>query len=1064
MGLNHFVCTLGQADALSVGPKPYRSIGEFIRLQAQNNGHLPAVGFPIPRPGDEPWSYKVLTFRDIAKGTQAVAHRLTEVSKYSQTVALLAHSSPEFLLTWLALIRLGHSVLLIAPQCQPSAIVHLCKSCHVSLLLHDDTHKNRAEESFSLAKGDDCIDISIRPIPFSALEDAFESVHQELQINVGVAVLDETAIAYLHHTSGTSSGLPKPIPQTHQAAIGVLPHLRDDHPKATFTTTPLYHGGIADLFRSWTSDSCIWLFPSKHVPITALNICRSLDVAHQSSMLGTSPEVAFFSSVPYVLQMMEADESGLSQLKSLDIVGVGGAALPTEVGDRLVARGVNLISRFGSAECGFLLSSYRDFGSDNEWQYLRNYNTRGLLAFDAHESGLSELVVKPGWPHMAKTNRPDGSFATADLFAAHSTIGNAWLYHSRADSQLTLITGKKFDPAPLEAAIATSPYLDDVLIFGNGKPVAGALLIRSKLSEPKSDPELLYELKPVVSRLNMGSESHAQLPENMLIILPHQEIGIEKSSKGTIIRRTAEERFKEYIEQAYESLDLVEKQDVTDENISEYLISLVGSMVPDSVPLGVDTDLFSFGIDSIASMRLRNHVRSLLPSDQEAVPLSIIEDCGSIRALGDYIVQKRHGANTTQTEDEEQVMRDLVKRYSIFDPRNIRDQNAEEPNPSTTGSGENVILTGATGALGAHILDLLRRSNDVTTIYCLVRGTDEHAAKQRVSKALEQKGFESLDYRSNQNQKIKVIKAQLADPALGISTQQHDELVANTHTIIHVAWTVNFRIKLRSFEKDNIAGVKHLLDLALKCTNNSPPRFIYCSSTAAIMNAKMNASERLPERILSDPSCASPLGYSRSKWVAEQICWNAQRHTGLKDRIAVVRVGQLSGDLKSGIWNTSEAWPLMLSTMSWTGSLPNLTNEPLDWLPVDIAAKALLECQSHMKKKPETGMHVFHVLNEHRTPSWNQMLQWLQSREDFEVISPEAWVHRLEAHQEESHPALKLLGLWKEAYCTAAPDTQNRPEFSLTTTKQCIPILGTVRPIDETYISKIWSWVKENVH
>ena len=52
--------------------------------------------------------------------------------------------------------------------------------------------------------------------------------------------------------------------------------------------------------------------------------------------------------------MMEADKYGLQFLRSIDIVGVGGAVLPAEVGDRLVTRGTNLIFGFGSAECGIL--------------------------------------------------------------------------------------------------------------------------------------------------------------------------------------------------------------------------------------------------------------------------------------------------------------------------------------------------------------------------------------------------------------------------------------------------------------------------------------------------------------------------------------------------------------------------------------------------------------------------------------------------------------------------------------------------------------------------------------
>lgn len=116
------------------------------------------------------------------------------------------------------------------------------------------------------------------------------------------------------------------------------------------------------------------------------------------------PEVKYFSSVPYVLQMMESDEQGLALLQKMDIVGVGGAALPTEVGDRLARSGVNLISRFGSAECGFVMSSYRDFSADNDWQYLRNYNPAKLLSFEPREDGLAELVIKPGWPHMVCTD------------------------------------------------------------------------------------------------------------------------------------------------------------------------------------------------------------------------------------------------------------------------------------------------------------------------------------------------------------------------------------------------------------------------------------------------------------------------------------------------------------------------------------------------------------------------------------------------------------------------------------------------------------------------------------
>ena len=403
MQSNYFVCTLGQATDIFNGPKPYCNISQFVEQQAQHHPLLPAVGFPVPHSGPKEWSYEVLTFGDVEQGTIVFAKRLSDAldtPKQLETIALLCHSSPEFLFTWLGLMKLGHPVLLIAPQCQAAAIVHLCTSCEVSILIHDVAHKERAQQTQQTAKEQGVTGFKTQLLPLREGEDVFQVIQELIEQDFVAPQIDEAAVAYLHHTSGTSSGLPKPIPQSHQGAIGVLPHLPKIPGVASFTTTPLYHGGVADLFRCWTSNALIWLFPGKDVPITARNICKCLNVAKSYAETGGLPQVKYFSSVPYVLQMMEADDEGLELLQEMDIVGVGGAALPAEVGDRLVKTGVNLISRFGSAECGFLLSSYREFAVDKDWQYLRNYNPTKLLNFEQREGGLAELVINPGWPHM----------------------------------------------------------------------------------------------------------------------------------------------------------------------------------------------------------------------------------------------------------------------------------------------------------------------------------------------------------------------------------------------------------------------------------------------------------------------------------------------------------------------------------------------------------------------------------------------------------------------------------------------------------------------------------------
>jgi len=1049
MQVNYFVCTLGQAAHLNDQPKPYRTVSEFVIQQAQHHPQLPAVGFPIPEQGPNGWFYKVLTFADVDRGSNAFALRLSAVLKSpstSETIALLCHSSPEFLFTWLGLMRLGHPVLLIAPQCQPAAIVHLCASCQVSVLFFDAAHAERAHQAGRHAKEQGETHLTLQLLPLRETEDIFQLIHEHVERKVEPPHLDRADTAYLHHTSGTSSGLPKPIPQSHGGAIGVLPNLPTIPAAASFTTTPLYHGGIADLLRCWTSDAMIWLFPSKDVPITARNIHGCLKVAE----LYPHAEVKYFSSVPYILQMMEADPTGVTLLQRMEIVGVGGAALPAEVGDRLVEKGVNLVSRFGSAECGFLLSSYRDLATDGDWQYLRNYNPTDVLEFEPRADGLAELIIKPGWPHMARHNRADGSLATADLFAPHPSTKNAWLYHSRADSQLTLITGKKFDPAPLEDAIATSPYLADVLIFGNDRPFPGALLLRSEQARNMSDEALLLAVRPVVEKLNNESPDHVRISSNMLIPLPYQDSPLEKSSKGTIIRRAAESRFEGVISNAY---DLQDKEcvAVTDDEMPQYLINLIQRMTGQVEALSEDVDLFSYGVDSITCMQLRTRVKRLVPDCQD-MPMSIVEDCGTIRRLTDFILRARHGESQRSEEDEDQLMLDLVDQFGSF-------ESSSSPNAALL-AGEPrdvVVLTGATGALGACILGLLQETG--VHIYCLVRGSDEQAAKERVRQALEQRGLANLDCA-----RVQVVPALLSEERLGLSNEVYDYLAKEVTSIIHVAWTVNFRLKLRSFVKDNIAGVRNLLDLALKNRRAQPPRFTYCSSTAAILNGPLDdAAGQLPEKILSSPSVASSLGYSRSKWVAEQICLQAHEKTRLRGRIAVVRVGQLAGESKHGIWNTKEAWPMLLSTARLIHCLPDLGDEPLDWLPVDIAAQAFVQA-TQATGGARGELPVYHVLNPHRQPTWREMLQWLQKKEAFETVSPQEWVGRLARASQTKHSALKLLGLWQASYGqeggeAAAP----RPRFSQQKTMERVPVLREVKALDEEYVGRVWDWVQEHV-
>ena len=116
-----------------------------------------------------------------------------------------------------------------------------------------------------------------------------------------------------------------------------------------------------------------------------------------------------------------------------------------------------------------------------------------------------------------------------------------------------------------------------------------------------------------------------------------------------------------------------------------------------------------------------------------------------------------------------------------------------------------------------------------------------------------------------------------------------------------------------------LAGLRNLVRLA---ASHSASRFYFCSSTAAVLGP--DARQPVPERISSRPEDAVAMGYARSKHLAETLCDTASTRGGLRGRIGVLRLGQLCGDTKEGIWKGEEGWPLLISSAASTGCLPDL--------------------------------------------------------------------------------------------------------------------------------------------
>lgn len=277
---------------------------------------------------------------------------------------------------------------------------------------------------------------------------------------------------------------------------------------------------------------------------------------------------------------------------------------------------------------------------------------------------------------------------------------------------------------------------------------------------------------------------------------------------------------------------------------------------------------------------------------------------------------------------------------------------------------------------------------------------------------------------------------------------------------MQAAWDVNFTLPLRSFQP-HFDGLFLLLQLAY--TSGRPVTFSFCSSVASVSAQITEDGSAIKEEPSSTPSDANPTGYGRSKWVAEAICAKAveracvKKHVPPRFKMNILRLGQLTGDTKMGIWNPSEAWPLMLSTVDTLNSLPKI-EQPLDWLPLDTAAKAVLET-AFADSTDEDACKVYHIVQYKREKTWMDLLNWvwIVRNQEFMLVRPEYWLMKLEMFGRD-HPASALLGLWKNTYGEGAKKRASS-DFRVEEVVKVSQTMRNLEPLSEDQGKKILKWI-----
>ncbi|KAJ6183713.1 hypothetical protein N7519_005014 [Penicillium mononematosum] len=358
--------------------------------------------------------------------------------------------------------------------------------------------------------------------------------------------------------------------------------------------------------------------------------------------------------------------------------------------------------------------------------------------------------------------------------------------------------------------------------------------------------------------------------------------------------------------------------------------------------------------------------------------------------------------------------------------------------------GDHIVLTGATGSLGAHIAAQLAQSDRVKKVYCLVRANTTIAARRRIAQSLRTRAL-LFTLSPAAERKIIALPSNLSNSTdLGLGAEVYAQIKKSVTAVIHCAWSVNFNWALESFEAPCIAATRNLLDLCLSAEGPRPACFSFCSSVSTVARTPVTG---FPRRFPSRCPDAQGMGYAQSKLVTENIVNRAARTTGMTAR--VLRAGQIVADTAHGIWNATEAIPMILQTAETIKALPQL-DDVLSWTPVDVMASSIIELS--LAPVADEVMNVTNPTLIHWTHDLLPQLR--EAGLEFEQLPKQSWLHRLrDSNQDaEVNPPIKLLDFFASKY-----DNDNPSRALLYDTKKAqaaSPALAGAKGLDTDLTSR----------
>lgn len=716
-----------------------------------------------------------------------------------------------------------------------------------------------------------------------------------------------SSLAYVLYTSG-STGRPKGVMIEHRALVN-------------FITSMAQEPGLSsrDALLSITTPSFDIFGLEFYLPLAvgAKVIFASKAVSRDGSLLSdylARSGVSVLQGTPSALQLLV--DAGGPLRGSLKVL-CGGEALPASLADALLPRVGSLFNMYGPTETTIWSSVARVSGGERVSLGQPIANTQFYVLDEQQRPvplGLrGELYIGGAGLARGYLGRPE---LTAERFVVVSLpgVGEVRLYRTgdwvrrkasgeivylgRADQQIKL-RGFRIELGEIESVVRAHSDVAEAAVIVT-KDASGGHLAAFVTAKPGAS------LHPSSLR-----EYAAQsLPEYMvpgvwtvLPVLPHTPN--QKIDRNALAR----------ISSAAGSEDAY----VPPANPLEALVLEHWQQALGAPRLTVHQNFFDAGGHSMLAALVMTKLGRVLGMP---LPLHTIFSAPTAAAMARVIESLQQneapGSHASSDSLEAQVRLDasLVAPSAGVDP----------------GCLEHLLLTGATGFLGAHLLKTLAAETSAM-IHCLVRG-DTRMGRERLVENLRAYGL----YEPALEDRLIVWSGDLTAPLAGLSEREFDALSERLDAIYHNGALVDFVRPFRLLKAANVLGTVEMLRLAAR----GRPKALHLISTLSAFPSLKPGEERT---VFEDDPLLLGSGdrihgdYAESKWVADRIVMLAQQRGFAA---TIFRPGIVYGHAETGIGRVDDfvhtfiKGCVELGKWPWLDTWVNLT-------PVDFVVQATVK-------------------------------------------------------------------------------------------------------------------------